>query len=171
MRIYLTGFMGAGKTAVGGNLCELLGCPLLDLDREVEARAELSVREIFERLGEGAFRELEHDCLKQTARFQEAVVATGGGTMTFHRNVAVIRRLGVSVWLNPSFATIVERIGGRGKSDRPLFKTEEQALALFRERLPAYRQSDLQIDVGAHETAPEVAARIALRLRERRCVI
>lgn len=171
MRIYLTGFMGAGKTAVGGNLSELLGCPLVDLDREVEARAELSVRDIFERLGEGAFRELEHDCLKQTVRFQEAVVATGGGTMTFPRNVAVIRRLGVSVWLNPSFATIVERIGGRGKRDRPLFKTEEQALALFRQRLPAYRQSDLQMDVAPHETAPEVAARIALRLRERRCVI
>ncbi|HEX9736208.1 MAG TPA: shikimate kinase [Thermoanaerobaculia bacterium] len=171
MRIYLTGFMGAGKTAVGGNLSGLLGSALLDLDHEVEARAGLSIREIFERLGEGAFRELEHDCLKQTARFQAAVVATGGGTMTFPRNLALIRRLGVSVWLNPSFATIVERIGGRGKSDRPLFKTEEQALALFRERLPAYRRSDLQMDVAPGETAAEVAARIALRLKERRCVI
>lgn len=171
MRIYLTGFMGAGKSAVGGNLSELLGCPLLDLDDEIAAQAGLSVREIFERMGEAAFRDLEHHCLKQTARYPQAVVATGGGTMVFPRNVAAIRQLGVSVWLNPSFATIVDRIGGLGKVDRPLFQSEEQALALYRERLPAYRQSDLQMDVASHETAAEVAARIALRLKERRCII
>ena len=85
MRIYLTGFMGAGKTAVGGNLCELLGYPLLDLDREVEARAGLSVREIFEKLGESAFRDLEHDCLKQTAPLRRV------GTLPFRRYPATPR--------------------------------------------------------------------------------
>ena len=91
--------------------------------------------------------------------------------MTFPRNVAVIRRLGVSVWLNPSFETIVDRISRRGKEDRPLFRTEQQALELFRRRLPAYRQCDLEIDVAPGESVPEVAARIALRLRERSCAI
>ena len=171
MRIYLTGFMGAGKTSVGGNLSNLLGYPLLDLDQEIESRAGLAVREIFEKQGESVFRELEHSCLKETARLQDAVVATGGGTMTFPRNVAVIRRLGVSVWLNPSFETIVDRISRRGKEDRPLFRTEQQALELFRRRLPAYRQCDLEIDVAPGESVPEVAARIALRLRERSCAI
>lgn len=166
MRIYLTGFMGAGKTSVGGSLSELLGCPLVDLDREVEIRAGHALREIFERQGEAAFRELEHICLKETARFDDAVVATGGGTITFPRNLAVIRSLGVSVWLNPSFATIVERIGAFGKLDRPLFEDERQALELFRSRLPAYRQSDLTMEIAPEETAAEVAARIALRLRE-----
>lgn len=171
MRIYLTGFMGAGKTSVGGNLSHLLGYPLLDLDREIESRVGLAVREIFEKQGESVFRELEHSCLKDTARFEDVVVATGGGTMTFQRNAAVIRRLGMSIWLNPSFETIVGRISGRGKDDRPLFESERQALELFRRRLPAYRQCDLEIDVAPSESVPEVAARIALRLRERSCVI
>jgi shikimate kinase len=149
----------------------LLGSPLLDLDQEIEARAGLAVREIFEKQGESVFRELEHSCLKDTARFEDAVVATGGGTMTFPRNVALIRRLGVCIWLNPSFETIVDRISRQGKDDRPLFRSEEQALELFRRRLPAYRQCDLEIDVASRESAPEVAARIALRLRERSCVI
>ncbi|HTQ80036.1 MAG TPA: hypothetical protein VMM92_08570, partial [Thermoanaerobaculia bacterium] len=67
---------------------------------------------------------------------------------------------------NPSFATIVARIGGLGKADRPLFRDETQALALYRERLPAYRRADLTVDVGAAEEPREVAARIALMIRK-----
>ena len=171
MRIYLTGFMGAGKTSVGGTLSEALGYPMLDLDREIETRPALAIREIFEKWGEAAFRDLEHECLKETARLESAVVATGGGTMTFPRNVALIRQLGVSVWLNPSFATIVDRIGGRGRMNRPLFDPEEQALELFRRRLAAYRQADLHMEVTPEETVAEVAARIVLCLRDRQCVI
>lgn len=163
--------MGAGKTSVGGNLSKLLGYPSLDLDREVEARVGLSVRDIFERQGESAFRELEHSCLKETARLEDVVVATGGGTMTFPRNVEVLRSLGLSIWLNPSFETIAARMGAGGRLRRPLFQTEEQARELFRRRLPAYRQADLVMDVAPGETASEVAARIALCLRERRCGI
>ncbi len=75
---------------------------------------------------------------------------------------------GVSVWLNPSFATIVERIGGGGgKADRPLFGSKEQALTLFRQRIPAYRSADLDIPVTPTETAGEVAARIAHLLGDR----
>jgi len=170
MRIYLTGFMGAGKTTVGESLAEILKYRPIDLDREIEGRAGLPISEIFARFGEARFRDLEHLCLQETAHWDDTVVATGGGTITFKRNLALIRRLGVSVWLNPSFATIVERIGGRGKWDRPLFRSEDEAMALYRRRLPAYRAADLEVDVAPEETVSEVAARIALRLRERNCV-
>ena len=143
---------------------------MLDLDQEIEKRAGMAVREIFEEQGEAAFRELEHLCLKETARLEKVVVATGGGAMTFPRNRAVIGRLGVSVWLNPSFATIVERIGTSSAGERPLFGDEEQTHALYRSRLSAYAEADLRLDVAPRETASEVAARIALRLRERHCV-
>ncbi|MCP4658947.1 MAG: shikimate kinase [bacterium] len=170
MRIYLTGFMGAGKTTVGESLAAILEYRLTDLDREIEERAGLSISEIFARYGEARFRDLEHLCLQETAQRDDTVIATGGGTITFKRNLTLIRRLGVSVWLNPSFATIVDRIGGRGKWNRPLFRSEDQALALFRQRLPAYRVADLEVDVAPPETISEVAARIVLRLRERNCV-
>ncbi len=122
MRIYLTGFMGAGKSSVGEHLSRLLGYPMLDLDREVEVRSGLGVREIFTDHGEATFREWEHACLKETARLEDAVVATGGGTMTFPRNVAVMRQLGRSVWLHPSFATIAGRLDADGRAERPLFE-------------------------------------------------
>ena len=110
MRIYLTGFMGAGKTTVGEGLAAILEYRPIDLDREIEARAGLGISEIFARYGENRFRDLEHLCLQETAQWDDTVIATGGGTITFKRNLALIRRLGVSVWLNPSFATIVDTL-------------------------------------------------------------
>ena len=101
----------------------------------------------------------------------DTVIATGGGTLTSEQGARLIREGGLSVWLNPSFATIVERIGVLGKADRPLFREEAQVLALYRERLPAYRRADLTVDVGPNEAPEEVAARIAMLLRERRCAI
>jgi shikimate kinase len=131
----------------------------------------MSVREIFEREGEAAFRELEHAALVDAVKApQAAVIATGGGTFTFPRNLALIRGSGVSVWLNPSFATIVARIGALGKLDRPLFRSEVEALELYRARLPSYRKADHRVDVSADESPEEVAARIALRLRKERAL-
>jgi shikimate kinase len=140
MRIYLTGFMGAGKTTVGRELAERLGWEFVDLDADVEARAGATV-----------------------------VVAVGGGTFADPAVLEAARAHGFVVFLNPSFATIVARIGGRGKSDRPLFRDEASAIALYRERLASYRRADLTIDVAREEGPREVAARIRLALPERVC--
>lgn len=167
MRVYLTGFMGSGKTTAGLLLATRLGVPFMDLDAEIERRAGLGVREIFEQQGEPAFRRLEAETLRETLAWPDIVVATGGGTMAFEGNARMISANGLSVWLNPSFATIVARIGGLGKTDRPLFQDEVQALALYRERLPAYRRADVTVDVAPDEGPEEIAARIALLIGER----
>lgn len=164
MRVYLTGFMGAGKTSVGESLARHLDVPFFDLDREIEAAAGASVREIFERQGEPEFRRLEHEALRRTLELADAVVATGGGTLTFAANAALVAAHGLSVWLNVPFAVIVARLGALGRPDRPLFRDETQAFELYRQRLAAYRRADLRIDVGAEEQVDEVAARLALRL-------
>lgn len=169
MRIFLTGFMGAGKTAVGELLARRLGVAFVDLDREVEHRAGMSVREIFAVHGEPAFRQMEAEALRDALALPDVVVATGGGTATFEGNAQLMRTHGIAIFLNPSFATIATRIGGLGKQDRPLFRDEAQALALYRERLPAYRRADVTIDVGPAEGAEEIAARVELLLGSRRC--
>jgi len=162
MRIYLTGFMGCGKTTVGPLLARRLGAPFVDLDREIELRAGMTVREIFARQGEPAFRQMETEALRGTLALPDVVVALGGGTLTFEGNARLVGANGLSVWLNLPFATIAARIGGRGKTDRPLFKDGSQALALYRERLPVYRRSDLTVDIAPEEGPEEIAARIAL---------
>jgi shikimate kinase len=164
MRVFLTGFMGSGKTTVGKLLSDRLEVPFVDLDREIELRAGLSVKEIFERGGEALFRRLEQEALASIVGRQDAVVATGGGTVTVDRNLRLLEEGGVSVWLDPPFSVISERIGALGKEDRPLFQTEAQALELYRQRLPAYRRADLRLAVGPGEAPEEVAARLVLLL-------
>ena len=170
MRVYLMGFMGAGKTTVGKTLAARLGWPFVDLDADVEATAGRSVREIFASQGEGEFRRLEREALLRTLERDPLVVATGGGTFSQAANFEAVAPGGMTVWLNPPFATIAARVGALGKEDRPLFGDETQALRLYRERLAAYRRADLTVDVGPNEQPEEIAARIELRLRERACV-
>lgn len=169
MRIFLTGFMGAGKTTVGRLLAHRLGVPFLDLDEEIEAEAGMSIREIFAAEGEAAFRRRESEALRRLVARPGIVVATGGGTVAQEANARFLHANGLIVWLNPPFDAIARRIGGMGKVDRPLFKDEAQALALYRERLPAYRQADLTVEVGNEDEPEEIAARIALLVASRRC--
>ena len=171
MRVVLTGFMGAGKTTVGRRLSELAGVPFVDLDERIESRFGASVREIFAREGEPAFRAAEREELARALAPDPAVVATGGGTLTFAENLELARSSGLVVWLHPTFATLARRVGGLGKSDRPLFQNEAQAFDLYRERLPAYAGADLRVDVGDEESAAEVAERVRRLLRERGCSI
>lgn len=170
MRIFLTGFMGAGKSTVGRLLGEGLGAAFADLDSEIERVTGRSIREIFAEGGEALFRRIEAEVLAALVRSlpEDAVIATGGGTAAQPANLRFLKAQGLLVWLNPSFAVLAGRIGELGKADRPLFGSERQALELYRSRLPAYRQADLEVTVANDEGPEEVAARIAFLIKRRR---
>jgi shikimate kinase len=171
VRIYLTGFMGSGKTTVGRLLAERLSWPFVDLDAEIEDRERSTIRELFETRGEGEFRRIERAVLTETFAADPLVVAVGGGTLAEPGILGAARRHGTVVWLHPAFETLVRRIGPRGKTERPLFRDEASALALYRERLASYRRADLVVEIGSEETPPEIVGRIVLDLRlpERAC--
>lgn len=159
--LFLTGFMGTGKTTVGRILARELGRPFVDLDGEIESRAGKPIAGIFAADGEEAFRQLEHESLKALEGRAPAVVATGGGLPAFRRNRRLMEKNGVSVWLDVPFAAIVARLDERERRQRPLFDDEDRALRLFQRRRPSYAEADIHLEL-AGEVSPEQAASLVL---------
>lgn len=160
-RIYLVGFMGSGKSTVGGLLARELGYRFVDLDSEIERMRGLTVAEIFEREGEQEFRRLEALALRDSSSRTDLVLATGGGTLTRWENRDFIQRTGISVWLDAPLETMLER--ARHGARRPLLSTPERMAALLDERLAGYRGADLRADAGS-SPAEAVARHIAAQI-------
>jgi shikimate kinase len=163
LRIYLTGFMGAGKTTVGRALAENLRVPFIDLDAEVESRSGACVREIFDTLGEAHFRRLESESLRRTAALETCIVATGGGVPEEPENRAWMRLNGLVVWLDATLPVVEERLAQ--VTDRPLFGDSEEVARLFARRRQVYRDCDLEIEVAGKsvlEIAREIAGELGL---------
>jgi thiamine-phosphate diphosphorylase len=156
-RIYLVGFMGSGKTAVGRRVAERLGVPFVDLDAEIERTSGVTVRALFEASGEAAFRERESLFLEATESLPSAVVATGGGCYVREENRRTIARLGTPVFLEVPLPTLLSRLAG--KTDRPLFTGPQQAVVLSAEREPFYRMGTVRVAL-AGESIEEAADRV-----------
>ncbi len=165
-RVFLVGFMGAGKSTVGRALAERLAVPFLDLDEAFEALAGLTIRRAFEERGEAWFREREAELLRGCEAIPDAVVALGGGTFTFPENRAVVRRSGRSLFLDVPFEAIAARLGAKA-IDRPLFRSLEAARALYDERLASYRLSDTILALEGDEGVDAVVDRIVEALESR----
>ncbi len=169
MRIFLTGFMGSGKSEVGRLLAGRLGLTFVDLDSEVERQAGETIADLFRREGEAAFRRRETEALEAMAERDELVVATGGGVVASGANRGWMKEHGITVWLNPPFEALVARLTPEARAARPLFAGEDQARALWRERLPLYALADLELPVAAGEPAETTAARLAALLGKTPC--
>ena len=156
-KIYLVGFMAAGKTTVARALAERLGWRAEDIDELIEARERRTVADIFARSGEPYFRTLERDILRLLLPLRHIVVATGGGTFMDPDNRVAINMDGVSVWLDVPLDELVARLPADGR--RPLATDRAQMERLYAIRQAAYANARIHIDArGAHPEA--VAERI-----------
>jgi shikimate kinase len=149
--------MGAGKSTVGAALAFKLKRPFLDLDREVEAAAGLSVAEIFAEQGERAFRKLEQktlaDLMSKTVR--PLVIALGGGTWMDEGTRSLLKQSGcVTVFLFASASELWQRCEPKpGERERPLRKDEAGFRNLYAQRLPQYESCDIQLDTSGRTIA------------------
>lgn len=156
--IVLCGFMGSGKTVVGRELAKIMGAKFVDTDELIEKEQGVAIKAIFAAHGEDYFRDLEYEMCKKVAQMKGAVVSTGGGAMTFARNVEAIKKGSKVVFLDASFDVICDRIGN--STTRPLFQDREKAKKLYDERKDKYlAAADYVVngDMGARKTALEIA--------------
>jgi shikimate kinase len=167
-RIYLIGFMGTGKSTVGKGLAERLRYMFLDTDHEIETRAGMSIREIFETHGESYFRDLETEVLEDIENnVRQAVVATGGGIVVKDRNRKLLTSRPESrliVQLTADVSTLVHRLM-RDRS-RPLLRGEELRTRIERlqtERAGLYDLADLTLSTD-HQTPEEIIETICREL-------
>ncbi len=144
---YLVGFMGCGKSIVGRLLAESISWDFVDLDDEIEREAELKIVDIFEKVGEPAFRVMERKALTQQinkARMgMPRVIALGGGAFAQEANRQIIEAAGVSLWLKVPVDQLWKRVSEN--TDRPLAQDRESFDDLYKKREDAYAQADFTI--------------------------
>lgn len=167
-RVYLTGFMGSGKSTVGPLVAERLGYRFIDLDERVEEAAGRPIAALFTERGEAAFRALETAVLTQVLGEEGAVIATGGGALSSDATMALAKDGGCVVYLRVEPETLFERL--RATTDRPMLYGEdgqpldgpslrEHILAILERRRRFYEQADAIVDADGM-TPPDVAATI-----------
>lgn len=177
-RIWLCGFMGAGKTAAGRELAAKLGMEFTDLDRVIAGEAGMEIPEIFRREGEEEFRRRERDSLHRLAESGSGVIALGGGALQDRPAVARLKRRGLLIFIDTPFSVIFHRIAG--DRERPLAAPEnadkespaddeenlkEELKALYDIRKPRYEEAELTVSPRRGETPAELADRLAKKIR------
>lgn len=165
---------GAGKTTLGRALAAQLNRKFVDLDAAIEAKAGLTIPQLFEEKGETYFRELEAETLK-TVSFsaEKLVVATGGGTPCFHQNMAFMNAHGLTVYLKVSPEVLAERLWQTELAKRPLLKNKSKPLIVnylqetLQKRVTFYKQAGIIFESRCKPAsiADETAALLALITR------
>lgn len=160
-RIFLIGYMGAGKTTLGRSLAEELGLQFVDLDHYIEARQHKTVKEIFSEIGEDGFRQIERSSLVEVSQFENVVISLGGGTPCFFDNMDVVNQTGISVYLKPSEEVLLMRLI-KGKHKRPLLanKSDDEILQVIREQLswrePYYLKASIVFEASHLENKADI---------------
>ena len=155
--LVLTGYMGAGKTAVGRRVATRLERAFTDAARVIERRAGMAIPEIFSRRGEVLFRRTEEAVIRDVLEGDPGVLALGGGALESARTRGLVGRVADVVWLRASVEVAWARVEG---SDRPLAADRERFGRRALAREAGYREAaDLEVD--ADDPADVVAARVA----------
>jgi shikimate kinase len=144
--LVLVGLMGVGKSTVGKRLATDLGISFVDADEEIEAAAQMSIAEIFERFGEPYFRDGERRVISRLIDGVPRVIATGGGAFMNEQTRALILEGAIAIWLDADIATLVERVSRR--NTRPLLRNGNPGDVLARlaeVRNPIYAQAQIHV--------------------------
>jgi shikimate kinase len=160
VNIVLTGFMGAGKSAVGRMLRELTGMEMVDTDNMIERDAGMVISEIFEKFGEPHFRELEKKAVKEASELENHIIVTGGGVVLKEENIDNLKKNGKIIYLHAPAEVLYERI--KDETHRPLLQVDDplgKIKEMLEFRAPFYANNDFTIgteNMGIDGVAEEI---------------
>jgi shikimate kinase len=171
--LFLTGFMGTGKTTLGRVIANCLGWDFYDIDREIEKDSGRSVSTIVIEHGEKHFRELEKTKLIELCNKKNAVISLGGGTLIDLSNRKLCKSHGLIIYLKAELPIIYQRL--RKKTNRPLFRSEmeeemsekeamEKLTKLLEQRREGYEEADITIETDARDFGKSID-KIVRRIR------
>lgn len=148
MRIFLIGFMGAGKSFLGKIWGEVHSIPFYDLDKLIEDEERITVENIFATFGEDYFREREAAVLRNTDRFENCIIACGGGTPCYFDNMQWMNKNGATVFLNESEINIYNHLKNDKKIRPLIISQDDKSLQAFiknklQQRIPFYNECRL----------------------------
>lgn len=160
--IYLTGFMGAGKTTIGRELAAKMALPVYDTDQQIEEREGKTIAAIFAEDGERHFRDLETEMLKRLPK-EDCIITTGGGIILKEENRKWMKANGLSIYLHCDPDEIAKRL--EDDQTRPLLNGErkKELHQLFDSRLPLYQEAEWTLETTGKtvsDTVNEVVRRI-----------
>ncbi len=144
--LVLVGMMGAGKSSIGRRLATRLSLPFVDADTEIEAAANASIPEIFDRHGEAYFRDGERRVIQRLLDGKPKVLAAGGGAFIQPETRAAIQKGAISIWLKADRDLLLSRV--KRRSGRPLLKNGDPAETIERligERYPIYAEANIHV--------------------------
>lgn len=166
--IFLLGYMGCGKTTLGRALAEVAEMDFLDLDEYIEEKYGTTITDLFARMGERRYRQLEREALIEVAHRPGTIVSTGGGTPCHFDNIDIMNRSGLTIWLQTSPERLALRLCLPGQrhnrplianlSDDEVLQTVKVALD-YREQF--YGKAQLRFDSTDIETAEQTRATAA----------
>ncbi len=175
--VYLTGFMGSGKSTIGPILANTLGYDFVDVDKLIEKRVGKSVKKVFQDEGEKYFRTIEWNIIEEVSHCHQRVISLGGGAMMDPRNFTVVKNSGILVYLYSSPEHLLQRL--QNKTDRPILSNSEgdrldlsqlreRIFQLYTLRAPIYSQAHITIDTDERKvgkTVDDIVKRISGMLK------
>jgi shikimate kinase len=151
MKIYLVGYMASGKSKLGKELSGMTGLSFYDMDDVFEERYRIGIIDFFEKYGDEAFRQIEHQILLETTNLRNTIIATGGGTPCSDENINFIRSQGISIYIRMDALDLFTRLKSIKRKrpllqDIPVDKLEQFIRNQIEEREPYYLQANHVID-------------------------
>jgi XRE family aerobic/anaerobic benzoate catabolism transcriptional regulator len=165
-RVALIGLRGAGKSTLGAILAQHLGWPILEMSREIEQEAGVSVGEIFDIWGQAAYRRYERRALDRIVRTRTRIVlGTGGGIVSEPATFERLLDSCFTVWIQASpqehwnrvIAQGDHRVEGSGDSEA---LTDMRRILAQRDAL--YRKADARLNTSGKNVKQSARELIAL---------